>query len=147
MIYVTSIVSSNGPGDVSSLPLLPGLFWSHFLPPNFLAGRHTKVAIHSIALSLALSPLRQQPCLKAQTTVQQPSHVQGGVLPELPCPHQLELSNHTRESSPCVLQVPLLFSKHPLIYMHVLVCFVVECENVCSQSCVLGWRLLVLPMG
>jgi hypothetical protein len=43
--------------------------------------------------------------------------------------------------------VPLLFGKHPLIYMHVLVCFAVECETVCSQSCVLGRRLPVLTMG
>jgi hypothetical protein len=26
MIYVTLIISSNGPGDISSRPLLPGLF-------------------------------------------------------------------------------------------------------------------------
>jgi hypothetical protein len=68
MIYVTLIVSSNKPGDISSHPFLPGLFWCHFLPPNFLTRRvyypnchHTKVAIHSISLSLPLSPLRQQP--------------------------------------------------------------------------------------
>jgi hypothetical protein len=70
-----------------------------------------------------------------------------GVLPELPCPHQPEPSNHTREPSPCVLQVSLLFGKHPFIYMHVLVCFTVECETVCSQSCALCHRLPVLPMG
>jgi hypothetical protein len=46
-----------------------------------------------------------------------------GILPELPCPHQLEPSNHTGEPSPRVLQVPLLFRKHSLIYMHVLVCY------------------------
>jgi hypothetical protein len=51
-------------------------------------------------------------------------------LPELPCPRQLEPSNHTEEPSPCVLQVPLLFGKHPLIYMHVLVCFAVERDYV-----------------
>jgi hypothetical protein len=65
MIYVTLIVSSNESGDVSSCLLLPGLFWCHFLPLNFLAGRYTKVAIHSVSPSLTLSPLRQQPCLKA----------------------------------------------------------------------------------
>jgi hypothetical protein len=75
-----------------------------------------------------------------------PMHKEG-VLPKLPCPHQLEPSNHTGEPSPCVLQVLLLFGKHPLIYMHVLVCFAVECETVCSQSCVSSWRLSVLPMG
>jgi hypothetical protein len=69
-----------------------------------------------------------------------------GVLAELPCPRQLEPSNHTREPSPRVLYVPLLFGKHHLIYMHVLVCFAIECEVVCSQSCVSGWRLSVLPM-
>jgi hypothetical protein len=31
--------------------------------------------------------------------------------------------------------------------MHVLACFTVEGENVCSQSCVSDWRLPVLPMG
>jgi hypothetical protein len=70
-----------------------------------------------------------------------------GVLPKLSCPHQLEPSNHTREPSPRVLQVPLLFGKHPFIYMHVLVCFAVECETMCSQSCVSGQRLPVLPIG
>jgi hypothetical protein len=70
-----------------------------------------------------------------------------GVLSELSCHRQLELSNHTREPSPHVLQVSLVFGKHPLIYMHILVCFAVECEIVCSQSCVSGWRLPVLPMG
>jgi hypothetical protein len=70
-----------------------------------------------------------------------------GVLPELSCPLQLESSNNTGEHSPCVLKVPLLFGKHPLIYMHILVCFVVECEIVCSQSCISGRRLPVLPMG
>jgi hypothetical protein len=69
------------------------------------------------------------------------------VLPKLSFPCLLEPSNHTREHSPCVLQVLLLFIKHPLIYMHVYVCFAIECETVCSQSCVSGWRLLVLPMG
>jgi hypothetical protein len=80
MIYVTLIVSSNGPGDISSCPLLPRLFWRHFLPSNFLVGRHTKVAIHYIYLSLLLSTLRQQPCLKAQTTEQWSSHAQGGCI-------------------------------------------------------------------
>jgi hypothetical protein len=77
------IISSNGPGDLSSLPLLPGLFLHHFLPPNLLAGRHTKVAIHYVSLSLSLSPLRQQPCLKAQTTKQWPSHVQEGCITQI----------------------------------------------------------------
>jgi hypothetical protein len=59
MIYVTLIISSNGSGDVSSRPLLPRLFWCHFLPPNFLAEHHIKVAIHSVvSLSLPLSLLR-----------------------------------------------------------------------------------------
>jgi hypothetical protein len=68
-----------------------------------------------------------------------------GVLSELPCSRQLEPSNQTREPSPCVLHVRLLFGKHPLIYMHVLVN--IECETVYSQSCVSGRRLSVLPMG
>jgi hypothetical protein len=70
-----------------------------------------------------------------------------GVLPELPCPHQPELSNHTREPSLCVLQVPLLFGKHPLIYMHVCIFFMVDYETMCSQSCVLERSLPVLLMG
>jgi hypothetical protein len=37
-----------------------------FLLTNFLAGRHTKVVIHSVSLSLPVSSLRQQPCLKSQ---------------------------------------------------------------------------------
>jgi hypothetical protein len=35
-----------------------------------------------------------------------PTHKEG-VLPELPCPHQLEPSNHTREPSLRVLYVPI----------------------------------------
>jgi hypothetical protein len=66
-----------------------------------------------------------------------------GVLPKLSCPHQLEPSNHTSEHSPRVLQVPLLFGKCPMFYF----CFAVECENVCSQFCVSGRRLLVFSMG
>jgi hypothetical protein len=77
------IISSNMPGDLSSRPLLHGLFSRHFLPPNLLAGRHTKVAIHYVSLSLPLSPLRQQSCLKAQTTKQCPSHVQGGCIAQI----------------------------------------------------------------
>jgi hypothetical protein len=69
------------------------------------------------------------------------------VLPELPCHCEWESSNYTREPSPRVLQVLLLFGKLPLIYMHVLVCFVVKCETLCSQSCISGRRLPVLPMG
>jgi hypothetical protein len=108
-----------------------------------LAERHTKVAIHSVSLSLPLSPLRQQPCLKAQTQSNDRPTCKKVVLPELPCPCQLEPSNHTREHSLHVLQVPLLFGKHRFIYMHVLVSFAVECETVCSQSCASGQRLPV----
>jgi hypothetical protein len=75
MIYVTLIISSNGPGDVSYRRLLPRLFWCHFL-----AGHYTKVAIHYVSLSLPLSPLMQQPCPKAQTTEQWLSHAQGGCI-------------------------------------------------------------------
>jgi hypothetical protein len=144
MINVTLIVSSNGPRDVSSRPLLPGLFLHHFLLPNFLPGRHTKVVIHSISLSLPLgsshvSKLKQQ-------SKDHPTHKEG-VLPELPCPRQLEPSHHTREPSPRVLHVPLLFDKHHFIYMHVLVCFAVECKTMCSQSSASCRRLPVLPMG
>jgi hypothetical protein len=59
-----------------------------------------------------------------------------GILSELSYPRQLEPSNHRGEPSPRVLQVPILFDKHHLIYIHVLVYFAVECETVCSQSCV-----------
>jgi hypothetical protein len=54
MIYVTLIISSNGPGDISYHPLLPGLFWRQ----TFWLGGHTKVVIHSITLSHPLSTLR-----------------------------------------------------------------------------------------
>jgi hypothetical protein len=134
MIYVTLIVSSNRPGDVSHRPLLPGLFWSHFLPPNFLVGHQTKVAIHSASHSLPLSPLRQQPYLKSQTTEPWPSDIQARCISRSNC-HLLTNWNRaiTQDNlDPRVLQVPLLFGKHPLIYMHVLVCFAVECETVCS---------------
>jgi hypothetical protein len=79
-IYVTLIISSNKPGDVSFRPLLPRLFWCHFLPPKFLAWRHIKVAIYYVSLSLPLSTLRQQSCLKAQTTEQWSSHAQGACI-------------------------------------------------------------------
>jgi hypothetical protein len=69
------------------------------------------------------------------------------VLPKLSCPRQLEPNNHIGDPSPRVLQVPLLFNKHPLIYVHILVYFTVECKTVCSQSCVSSRGLLVLPMG
>jgi hypothetical protein len=147
MIYVTLIISSNGPSDVSSCPLLPGLFWHHFLPPNFLAGCHTKVTIHSISLSLPLSPLRLQPYLKAQTTEQWPSQEQGGCIAQIAMfsPTGTE-QPHKRTLTACSTSAPN-FSKHPFIYMHVLVCFAIQCETVCSQSCVSGRRLPVLPMG
>jgi hypothetical protein len=69
------------------------------------------------------------------------------ILPELTCPRQLEPSKHTTEPLPHVLHVSLLFSKHHSIDMHVYVCFTIECETVCSPSCVSGRRLSVLPMG
>jgi hypothetical protein len=132
MIYVPLIISSNGSGDVFSRLLLPGLFWHHFLASNILSGRHTKVAIHSISLcSLRLSIGSSHVSKLKQQTNGHPTW-KDGVLPQLPCPHQLEPSKHTREPSPRVLQVPLLFGKHPFIYMHVLVCFMVECETVCN---------------
>jgi hypothetical protein len=134
MIYVTLIVSSNGSGDVSSWPLIPGLFWRHLLLSNFLVGHHTKVVIHSVSLSLPLSPLRWQSYLKAQTTEQWPSHVQGG--------YRIVMSSLTGTEQPHKRTFPgystsaPTFSKHPFIYMHVLVCFAVECKTVCNQSCV-----------
>jgi hypothetical protein len=120
MLYATLIVSSDGPGDVSSSPLqlriitmvILGVFWHYFLPPKF-CGRAPHKSSHPFSRSL--SHLRQLPCLKSQITRK--------VLPELPCPHELEPSNHSREPSPCVLQVSLLFGKHPFIYMHVCICF------------------------
>jgi hypothetical protein len=144
IIYVTLIISSSGSGDVSSCPLLPGLFWRHFLLSNILAGCYTKVAIHFVSLSL---PLGSSHISKRKQQSNDHPMRKEGVLPELPCPHQLEPSNHTREPSPLILQVPLLLGKDPLIYMHVLVCLMVECEIVCSQSCVSGQRLPALAMG
>jgi hypothetical protein len=116
-------------------------FGTIFSPPNFLAMRHTKVAIHSASLCL---PLGSSYVSKLKQQSNNHPTCKDGVLPEMP--RQLELSNHIGEASPRVLQVPLLFGKHPLIYMHVLVCFAVECETVCSQSCISGWRLPILPM-
>jgi hypothetical protein len=54
----------------------------------------------------------------------------------------------TQDNLHCVFyKCPPLFGKHPLIYIHVLVCFAIECETVCSQSCVSVCRMPVLPMG
>jgi hypothetical protein len=117
-----------------------------FFPLNFLAKRHTKVAIHSVSLSLPLSTLSQQPCLKAQPQEQWPSHAQGGCITRIAMSSPTETEQpHKRTFIVCYTS-PLLFGKHPFIYMHVLVCFVVECEIVCSQSCASGQRLSVLPM-
>jgi hypothetical protein len=147
MMYITLIVSSNGPGDVSSHPLLHGLFWCYFLPPNFLAGHYTKVVIHYVSLSLLLSPLRQQPCLKAETIEQWSSYAQGG------CVARIAMSSptgtkqsHKRTFTACSTSAPI-FGKHLLIYMHVYVCFAVECETMCNQSCISSQRLPVLLMG
>jgi hypothetical protein len=99
-----------------------------------------------MSLSLYL-PLGSNHVLKLkQQSNDHPTHKED-VLPELTCSRQLEQSNHTREPSPRILQVPLLFGKHPFIYMHVLVCFTIKCETVCSQSCASGQRLQVLSMG
>jgi hypothetical protein len=92
MIYVTLIISSNGHGDISFYPLLPGLFCCHFLPSYFLAACHTKVVIHSV--SLPLSPLRHQPCLKAQTIEQWSSHIKGE------CIAQIAMSSPTGTEQP-----------------------------------------------
>jgi hypothetical protein len=147
MMYATFIVSSNGPGDVSSRLLLLELFWCHILPPNFLAERHTKVAINSVSPSLPLSPIRLQPCLKAQTIEQWPSHAQGGCIAwiAMSSPTGTE-QPHKRTFTACSICAHI-FGKHPFIYIHVLVCFTVEWEIVISQSYVSGRRLLVLPMG
>jgi hypothetical protein len=113
MIYVTLIVSSNGPGDVSSRPFLPGLFWHHFLPSIFLAGCHTKVAIHYVvSLSLLLCPLRQQPCLKAQTTEQWSSHVQGGCIAQIAMPLPTRTKQpHKRTFTACSTSAPTFLYK------------------------------------
>jgi hypothetical protein len=55
-------------------------FGAIFCRANFWAGRHTKVVIHFVSLSVPLSPLRQQPCLKAETMEQWPSHTLGGCI-------------------------------------------------------------------
>jgi hypothetical protein len=70
MIYVTSIVTM---GLVMSPSPPPPCYLDCFgaiFATKFLAGRHIKVAIHYVSHSLPLSPLKQQPCLKAQTTEQ-----------------------------------------------------------------------------
>jgi hypothetical protein len=139
-MFLWSLVAT-GLSDISSRPFLPRVFWRHFLPPKF-CGRAPRKSSHLFSLpslgSYHVSKLKQQSndCLTCKE----------GVLSELSYPHQLEPSNHTREPSPCVLQVPPLFGKHHLIYMHVFIVSV-ECETVCSQSCVLGSRLSVLPMA
>jgi hypothetical protein len=107
MLYVTLIISSNRHGDLSSHPLIlriramviSGVLWCYFLPTKF-CGCAPHKSRHPFSPSLPLSPLRQLSCLKAQTIEQWPSHTKESVLPELPCPHQLEPSNHTREPSP-----------------------------------------------
>jgi hypothetical protein len=143
------IVSSNGPGDVSYRPLLLGLFWRYFLPSNNLAGRPYKSS-HPFCLPLPPSlylPLGSNHISKFKQQSNGHPTRKEGVLPKLSCPCQLEPSNHIGEPSPRVLHVPLLFGKYPLIYMHILVCFTVECRTVCSQSFVLDQRLSILQMG
>jgi hypothetical protein len=96
-----------------------GVFWLHFCRQNFVAAFHTKVAIHS----LSLSPLSSCHVSKVKQQSNSCPTRKEGVLPELQCPSELELSNHTREPSPHVLHVPLLFGKDTFIYMHVCICF------------------------
>jgi hypothetical protein len=66
-VYITVILNSNEPDDITSRPLLlrittiviPGVFWCHFCCQNFVAKRHTKVVIHSLSLRCHVSKLKQ----------------------------------------------------------------------------------------
>jgi hypothetical protein len=93
------------------------MFWHQ----NFMAGCHTKVAINYLSLSPSLLGSYHVSKLKQQRD-DHPMRKES-LLPELPCTCQLKPSNHIRESSPRVLQVPLFFGKHHFKYMHVCVCF------------------------
>jgi hypothetical protein len=116
-VYITLIHSSNGPGDISSCPLLlrittmsiTRVFWCHFLPPNFCGWPPHK---SSHPFSLPLSPLGSCHVSK----VQQSSHAQGGCIVWIIISASTEPSNHTRGPSPRVLQVPLLFGRHPFYH-------------------------------
>jgi hypothetical protein len=55
-------------------------FGAIFCCQIFVVGHHTKVVIYSVSLSLSLSPLRQQQCLKDQRRYQWSSHTQGGCI-------------------------------------------------------------------
>jgi hypothetical protein len=78
LIYVTLIVSSNRPGDISYASCYLDCFDAIFYHQIFWLGAIQKY--HPFYLSLPLSPLRKQPCLKAQTTEQWSSHAQGGCI-------------------------------------------------------------------
>jgi hypothetical protein len=127
MLYVTLILGSNGSGDVSSRPLLqrittiviPGVFWRYFFPPKFCGWAPHKSS-HPFSLS---PPIGSYHVSKFKQQSDDRPTCKEGVLPELPCPRQLEPSNHKREPSLRVVQVPLLFGKHPFIYMHVCIWF------------------------
>jgi hypothetical protein len=130
MIYVTLIVSSNGPGDVSSHPLLPGLFWRQFLPLNFLTRRHRNVATHSFSLSLPLSPHRKQPCLKAQTTEHWLSHMKGECIARIAMSSSTGIEKpHKRTFTACSTSAPTfrLASFHMHAYFSLLHGWVRDC--------------------
>jgi hypothetical protein len=123
----------------------PEVFWCR---QNFVDGLDTKVVIHSaslslpLSLSLFLSLLDSYHVSKLKQQRNGPPTCKESVLPELSYPCQLEPSNQTRESSPRVLQVPLLFGKNHFIHVCVYFSWVWD-----YKSCVSGWRLSVLPMG
>jgi hypothetical protein len=96
-----------------------------------MVGRHIKVAIHSLSLSLSLSLLGSYhvSTLKQQSNAY-PTRMES-VLPELACPCQLELSSHTRVLSPYVLQVPLRFGKHP--FTHAYLCLLQLSVRLCAN--------------
>jgi hypothetical protein len=101
---------SNGPGDITSCPLLLRntamvipVFWRYLLPPHVLAEHHIKVVIHSHSPSLPPSPLGCCHVSKLQQQSNGHPTRKESVWLELPCPSQLEPSNQTREPSPHVL--------------------------------------------
>jgi hypothetical protein len=113
-----------------------------FCCQNFTAGRHTKVAIHSLSFSLS-----QLPCLKVQIAEQWSSHAQGGCIARIAM-HVLANWNWAtiQENLHHVFYKFPYFSVSILSYTCIFAFALVEYETMCSQSCVSCWSLSVLPM-
>jgi hypothetical protein len=143
-VYITLILNSNGPGDISSRPLLLrittmvilGVFWHYFFRQNFVVGRHTNVAIHSLSLSLPPSlSLRQLPCLKAQTTEQWWSHTQGECIAQIAMYSPTGTKQpHKRTFTACSTSASI-FLVTILSYTCMFGFASVECETVLSILC------------